>query len=160
MADTPIPTEIKLHQKSRLMEVTFSDGQRFELSYEFLRGDASEPEPNLPPLAIEGPEETVFDYTEDACSPIDIPDAPARRNTSTPFSTSSSIGFGCTSVNTCTLSPTVLSGSRTRSARPAFTTPGSVTSTKLRGGAGRAHATKALRMKTGRDSFASTGPRR
>jgi DUF971 family protein len=34
---TPIPTEIKLHQKSRLMEIAFSDGSRFELSYELLR---------------------------------------------------------------------------------------------------------------------------
>ena len=31
------PTEIKLHQKSRQMEITFADGKRFELSYEFLR---------------------------------------------------------------------------------------------------------------------------
>jgi DUF971 family protein len=31
------PTEIKLHQKSRLMEISFADGKRFELSYEFLR---------------------------------------------------------------------------------------------------------------------------
>lgn len=35
--DTPIPTEIKLHQKSRQMELAFSDGRQFELSYEFLR---------------------------------------------------------------------------------------------------------------------------
>jgi len=34
---TPKPTEIKLHQKSRLMELVFSDGSRFELSYELLR---------------------------------------------------------------------------------------------------------------------------
>ena len=34
---TPTPTEIKLHQKSRLMELTFADGKRFELPYEFLR---------------------------------------------------------------------------------------------------------------------------
>ena len=34
---THVPTEIKLHRKSRLMEVTFEDGERFELSYEFLR---------------------------------------------------------------------------------------------------------------------------
>ena len=34
--DTPIPTEIKLHQKSRLMEIAYGD-QRYELSYEFLR---------------------------------------------------------------------------------------------------------------------------
>lgn len=33
----PIPTEIKLHQKSRLMEISFSDGTTFNLSYEFLR---------------------------------------------------------------------------------------------------------------------------
>lgn len=35
--NTPIPTEIKLHQKSRLLELAFEDGQHFELSYEFLR---------------------------------------------------------------------------------------------------------------------------
>jgi DUF971 family protein len=34
---TPAPTEIKLHQKSRVLEIVFSDGRRFELSYEFLR---------------------------------------------------------------------------------------------------------------------------
>jgi DUF971 family protein len=36
-AGTPAPTEIKLHQKSRVLEISFSDGKRFELSYEFLR---------------------------------------------------------------------------------------------------------------------------
>lgn len=35
--DIPTPTEIKLHQKSRVMEVSFSDGKTFRLSYEFLR---------------------------------------------------------------------------------------------------------------------------
>lgn len=35
--NTPTPTEIKLRQKSRLMEIAFSDGRAFELSYEFLR---------------------------------------------------------------------------------------------------------------------------
>ena len=35
--DTPVPTEIKLHQKSRRIELVFDDGERFELSYEFLR---------------------------------------------------------------------------------------------------------------------------
>ena len=35
--ETPIPTEIKLHQKSRLLEISFDNGDRFELSYEFLR---------------------------------------------------------------------------------------------------------------------------
>ena len=36
-ANKPTPTEIKLHQKSRVLEISFSDGSRFELSYEFLR---------------------------------------------------------------------------------------------------------------------------
>ncbi len=31
------PMEITLHQKSRQMEISFADGKRFELSYEFLR---------------------------------------------------------------------------------------------------------------------------
>ena len=35
--NTPAPTEIKLHQKSEVMELVFSDGSRFELSYELLR---------------------------------------------------------------------------------------------------------------------------
>jgi uncharacterized protein (DUF427 family)/DUF971 family protein len=34
---TPTPTDIQLHQKSRVMEILFSDGSRFELSYELLR---------------------------------------------------------------------------------------------------------------------------
>lgn len=34
---TPTPTEIKLHQKSRVLEIAFSDGQRFMLPCEFLR---------------------------------------------------------------------------------------------------------------------------
>ncbi len=34
---TPQPTEIKLRQKSRLIELVFSDGSQFELSYELLR---------------------------------------------------------------------------------------------------------------------------
>lgn len=35
--ESPRPTEIKLHQKSRKMEIAFSDGSQFELSYELLR---------------------------------------------------------------------------------------------------------------------------
>jgi DUF971 family protein len=35
--DSPTPTEIKLHQKSRVMEIAFSDGRQFRLPYEFLR---------------------------------------------------------------------------------------------------------------------------
>lgn len=35
--DAPTPTEIVLHAKSRVLEISFSDGRRFELPYEFLR---------------------------------------------------------------------------------------------------------------------------
>ena len=35
--DDPVPTEIKLHQRSRIMEVSFNDGRHFEFSFEFLR---------------------------------------------------------------------------------------------------------------------------
>ncbi|HEY4373279.1 MAG TPA: DUF971 domain-containing protein [Burkholderiales bacterium] len=35
--DSPLPTEIKLHQQSRRLEIAFSDGARFELPFEFLR---------------------------------------------------------------------------------------------------------------------------
>ena len=34
---TPIPTEIKLHKQSRLMEVSFADGANFKLPFEYLR---------------------------------------------------------------------------------------------------------------------------
>ena len=34
---TPQPTEIKLHQKSRLLEISFADGKNFRLPCEFLR---------------------------------------------------------------------------------------------------------------------------
>jgi DUF971 family protein len=34
---TPIPTEIKLHKQSRMLEVAFNDGKRFELPCEYLR---------------------------------------------------------------------------------------------------------------------------
>lgn len=35
--NTPIPTEIKLHQKSRQLEIAFPDGKSFALSHELLR---------------------------------------------------------------------------------------------------------------------------
>ena len=37
MTATPRPTEISLHQKSRVLEISFQDGAHFEFSYEFLR---------------------------------------------------------------------------------------------------------------------------
>ena len=36
-SDTPKPNKIKLHQKSRLMEISFEGGLVFKFSYEFLR---------------------------------------------------------------------------------------------------------------------------
>jgi len=35
--NTPHPTEIKLHQKSGILDITFSDGKSFQFSCEFLR---------------------------------------------------------------------------------------------------------------------------
>ena len=37
MSSSHFPTEIKLHQKSRVMEIAFSDGRSFRLPYELLR---------------------------------------------------------------------------------------------------------------------------
>lgn len=34
---TPRPVEIKLHQKSRVLEIAFDNGKRYELSCEYLR---------------------------------------------------------------------------------------------------------------------------
>lgn len=45
--DTPIPTEIKLHQKSNELEVAFSDGREFRFTCEFLRV-------NSPSAAVRG----------------------------------------------------------------------------------------------------------
>jgi len=36
-SSTPLPTEIRLHQASRVLEVLFSNGRHFRLPYEFLR---------------------------------------------------------------------------------------------------------------------------
>jgi DUF971 family protein len=35
--DTPIPSEIRLHQKSRLLEIAYESGERYKLDCEFLR---------------------------------------------------------------------------------------------------------------------------
>ena len=36
-SNPPIPTEIRLHQTSRVMELSFADGTHFRLPYEYLR---------------------------------------------------------------------------------------------------------------------------
>ncbi len=35
--NSPIPTEIKLHQQSKVMEVAFNDDRRFSFPFEYLR---------------------------------------------------------------------------------------------------------------------------
>ena len=35
--ENPAPTEVKLHQTSRVLEVTYSDGKNFQLPCEYLR---------------------------------------------------------------------------------------------------------------------------
>lgn len=35
--DSPIPTDVKLHQVSKVLELAFADGRTFRLPYEFLR---------------------------------------------------------------------------------------------------------------------------
>ena len=35
--DTPIPSELRLHQKSRVLEIVFDNSERYELTFEFLR---------------------------------------------------------------------------------------------------------------------------
>ncbi|MFN3594666.1 MAG: gamma-butyrobetaine hydroxylase-like domain-containing protein [Thiobacillaceae bacterium] len=35
--NTPIPTEIKLHKQSKILEIAFNDGRRFKLPFEYLR---------------------------------------------------------------------------------------------------------------------------
>lgn len=36
-SETPVPSEIKLHQKSRRLEINYADGESFMLDFEFLR---------------------------------------------------------------------------------------------------------------------------
>ena len=38
MSGQPKPTEIRLHQQSRMLEIAFDDGNRYQLSCEYLRG--------------------------------------------------------------------------------------------------------------------------
>jgi len=36
-SSAPVPTEVKLHQTSKVLELTFADGHAFRLPYEYLR---------------------------------------------------------------------------------------------------------------------------
>ena len=58
--DTPIPTEIKLHQKSRILELSFDNGDRFELSFEFLR--VFSPSAEVRPVFSDGHESGLYSW--------------------------------------------------------------------------------------------------
>ncbi len=53
MSDKHTPTEIKLHQKSQLLEISFDDGKNFKLPSEYLRSHAKSAE-------IEASDKPVF----------------------------------------------------------------------------------------------------
>ena len=36
-SDTPTPTDIRIHQRSRQMQISFDNGSHFELPFEYLR---------------------------------------------------------------------------------------------------------------------------
>jgi hypothetical protein len=48
------------------------------LSFQLLHGDTAPKKSDLPPIQIVGSEQRVFDWSEQGCSALDIPDAPAR----------------------------------------------------------------------------------
>jgi len=53
--DTPVPTEIKLHKKSRILDIQFSDGNKFQYTCEFLRVHSPSAE-----VSGHGPEQAVL----------------------------------------------------------------------------------------------------
>lgn len=55
MSSTPIPTEIKLNKKARTLDLTFNDGQKFEVSCEMLRVNSPSAE-----VQGHGPDEGVL----------------------------------------------------------------------------------------------------
>lgn len=61
---TRIPTEISLHRKSRLLIISFNDGQRFELPCEYLRVFSQAAEVKTQETPITGKEEVNIDAIE------------------------------------------------------------------------------------------------
>ncbi len=61
---TPIPTEINLHQKSRLLSLRFSDGARFELPCEYLRVFSTAAEVKSGKTLVTGKESVNIDRIE------------------------------------------------------------------------------------------------
>lgn len=62
--ESPIPTEISLHRKSRLLAISFSDGQRFELPCEYLRVFSQAAEVKTQDAPITGKEEVNIEAIE------------------------------------------------------------------------------------------------
>lgn len=60
----PIPTEINLHRKSRLLSIAFSDGQRFELPCEYLRVNSPAAEVKAMGQPVTGKEEVNIERIE------------------------------------------------------------------------------------------------
>lgn len=62
--NTPIPTEINLHSKSRLLAIEFSDGQRFDLPCEYLRVHSPAAEVQARSVPETGKEQVNIDRIE------------------------------------------------------------------------------------------------
>lgn len=60
----PVPTEIKLHQKSRLLEVAFSDGFRFQYPCEYLRVFSTSAEVKVMDRPVHGKERVNISQIE------------------------------------------------------------------------------------------------
>jgi DUF971 family protein/molybdopterin converting factor small subunit len=63
-SETPIPTEINLHRKSRLLALRFSDGASFELPCEYLRVFSTAAEVKASKLPITGKESVNIEKIE------------------------------------------------------------------------------------------------
>jgi DUF971 family protein/molybdopterin converting factor small subunit len=60
----PVPTEINLHRKSRLLGITFSDGRHFDLPCEYLRVFSHAAEEKARLIPVSGKEQVNIDSIE------------------------------------------------------------------------------------------------
>ncbi len=67
MAEKPRPTQIKLHQRSRILEIGFSDGSQFHLGCEMLRVYSPSAE-----VQGHGPGQEVLQYGKELVNITDI----------------------------------------------------------------------------------------
>ena len=71
--DTPIPNEIKLHQKSRVLEIAFDDGKTFRLPYEFLRVHSPSAEVRGHVSRVEAREATLRTFVANTTHDVMLP---------------------------------------------------------------------------------------